>query len=174
MMARFGTDYHVARPTGVCAVTGRPLDPGTGYVATLCERPEDEGFDRKDLSLKAWEAGERPERLFSFWRTTVPPAGDRERLLVDDEVLLDLFERLADDSRPQRAAFRFVLALILMRKRLLKFRGRSGEGESERWLLTPKGADPKLPPIEVANPHLLDEDVRELTAQLSEILRSEL
>ncbi len=173
-MVRFGTDYHVARPTGVCAVTGRPLNPGTGYVATLCERPQDEGFDRKDLSLEAWEAGQRPERLFSFWKTTVAPAGERARLLVDDEVLLDLFERLADDARPQRVAFRFVLALILMRKRRLRFRGRSGEGESERWLLTARGADPKLPPIEVVNPQLLDEDVRELTAQLSEILRSEL
>ena len=96
--------------------------------------------------------------------------------MVDDEVLRDLFERLASDERPQRIAFRFVLALILMRKRYLKFVGRQAvEGEeTERWLMRHKGAEPNDPPVEVINPHLSDDDVRDLTEQLSEILQSEL
>ena len=61
---------------------------------------------------------------------------------------MDLFERLADDERPQRAAFRFVLALILMRKRLLRFAGRKagGEGGKEWWLMRPKGVGADQPP----------------------------
>jgi len=88
---------------------------------------------------------------------------------------MDLFERLADDERPQRVAFRFVLALILMRKRLLRFAGRKagGEGETEWWLMRPKGVGTDQPPLEVLNPRLADDDVRELTAQLSEVLRGE-
>ena len=35
-------------------------------------------------------------------------------MLVDDELLLDLFHRLEADERPQRAAFRFVLALLVL------------------------------------------------------------
>ena len=92
---------------------------------------------------------------------------------------MDLFERLAEDDRPQRVAFRFVLALILMRKRLLRFVGRKpgadGTGGdrvgSDYWLFRLRGGLPDDPPMEVANPQLGDEDVRELTAQLSEILR---
>ena len=178
-MSRFGADYHVARPTGLCAATEQPLEPGAACIATLCESPDDaEALVRRDYSLAAWEDGVRPAGLFSYWRTIVPQANDRRGALVDDEVLQDLFERLATDARPQRVAFRFVLGLILMRKRLLRFAGRleagSGGVEHERWLLKPRGAEPDDPPLEVVNPRLSDDDVRELTGQLSEILQSEL
>ncbi|MHC4991300.1 MAG: hypothetical protein ACYTGC_09995 [Planctomycetota bacterium] len=173
-MSRFGTHYQVARPTGHCAATEEPLEPGQECIATLCEREDDEGFDRLDFSIDAWEAGHRPPRLFSHWRTVLPEASARRKLLVDDEVLLELFERLSEDERPQRVAFRFVLGLILLRKRKLRFAGRTGRGEQERWLLAPRGAAADRPPYEVANPQLTDDDVRELTDQLSEILQSEL
>ncbi|MDY7107172.1 MAG: hypothetical protein SYC29_00910 [Planctomycetota bacterium] len=174
-MSRFGTSYQIARSTGHCAATGERLEPGSVCIACLCEREEDEGFDRLDYSLQAWESGSRPPRLFSFWRTTISPPDDRRKLLVDDEVLMDLFERLADDERPQRAAFRFVLALILMRKRMLRFVGRKGggEGEQEWWLMRPRGEGSDRPPLEVLNPRLTDDDVRELTAQLGEVLHGD-
>jgi hypothetical protein len=176
-MSRFGADYHVARSTGRCSATDQPLEPGTVCVATLCERLEDEGFDRWDFSLAAWESGARPQGLFSYWKTIVPAPDAKPKLLVDDTVLMDLFERLASDERPQRVAFRFVLALILMRKKLLKFVGRSataGGTGVEQWLMQPKGADPASPPLRVINPNLADDDVREIIDQLSEILQSEL
>ena len=175
-MSRFGTQYQVSSPTGVCAATGQPLEPGVVCMACLCEREDDEGFDRQDFSMAAWDEGTRPERLFSFWKTTVSPPEEKRKLLVDDEVLIDLFHRLAGDERPQRIAFRFVLALILMRKKRLKFAGRTdgGEGGTEHWLLRRPGQDPDEPLIEVANPRLSDDDVRELTGQLGEILQGEL
>ena len=173
-MTRHPADYRVARPTGVCAATGRVLEPGSPCVASLCERAGDEGFDRLDYAPEAWEAGARPERLFSFWRTTVPDPGEARRAFVDDDVLMDLFEQLAGDERRARVAYRFVLALILMRKRRLKYRGRRGRGKDERWLLVPKGAEPDAEPIEVVNPKLDDEDIRQLTDQLSEVLRGDL
>lgn len=175
-MSRFGTHYQVGRPTGVCAETGNPLEPGSVCVATLWERSEDEGFDRRDYSVEAWEQMNAPQGLFSSWRTTVPEPDARPRLLIDDDVLMDLFERLADDDRPKRQAFRFVITLILMRKRQLKFCGRqpASDGDQELWLVRPRGNPPETPALEVVDPKLSDDDVRELTDQLSEILRSEL
>jgi hypothetical protein len=165
-------------------------------MATLCERAEDDGFERRDYALDVWEAQGPPDDVFSYWKTTVPdPEGrqnilvddavlwdlfealaddTRRNILVDDAVLWDLFEALADDTRRRRQAYRFILALILMRKKLLKYVGRTGQGEDERWLMRPKGAGPEPPPLEVIDPHLTDEDVRELTEQLSEVLQSEL
>ena len=62
-----------------------------------------------------------------------------------------------------------------MRKRKLKFVGRVGtEGDIERWQLRPRPVDVDAEPIEVVNPRLSDDNVRELTSQLSEILQSEL
>lgn len=177
-MSRFGNVYHVSRPTGLCAATETPLEPGASCIATLCENLEDDGLVRKDFSQLAWDDGFRPEGLFSYWKTVVPRPDDRNGGFVDDEALKEIFERLAADERPQRIAFRFVLALILMRKRHLKFVGREEanpeEGIPERWLMKHKGSEPEDDPVKVVNPHLSDDDVRELTGQLSEILQSEL
>ena len=173
-MSRYGAEYHVARPTGVCAATGRPLEPGANCVATLCEPPDDDGLERRDYSVEAWEASGPPADVFSYWKTTVPDPRERRRLLVDDAVLLDLFESLAGDSRRKRVAYRFILCLLLMRKKLLRYVRRTGQGEDERWLMLPKGAPADQGPIEVVNPRLTDDDVRELTDQLGEVLRGEL
>lgn len=172
-MSKYGAEYRVARPTGTCAETGQPLEPGSDCVATLCERSEDDQFDRLDYCVQAWEDGARPERLFSYWRTVVPQTDAKQKILVDDDVLVDLFDRLGDDVRPQRVAFRFILALILMRKRRLRYVGRVVDGDDERWQMLPKGVDANSSPIEVVNPHLNEEDIRELSDQLTEVLRGE-
>ncbi len=173
-VSRYGADYRIARPTGVCAATGRLLEPGTPCIATLCELPGEEGFERRDYSLEAWNAGGRPDDVFSQWKTIVPDPHARQKVFVDDDVLLDLFESLAGQTGRKRLAYRFILSLVLMRKKLLRYSGRRGEGEDEQWLLAARGAPPDQPPIEVANPHLTDADVRELIEQLSEVLRGEM
>lgn len=175
-MSRFSSNpsYDISRATGCCAATGEPIRPGDGYVATLCEREGEEGFERLDYSLSAWERGERPPRLFSSWRTTMPEPGGRAKPLVDDEVLLNLFHRLADDEQPQRIAYRFVIALILLRKRLLKHESTRQHNGASVWLMRLKGDPAEAPPVEVIDPHLSEEQVREVSDQLGEILRGEL
>ena len=95
---------------------------------------------------------------------------------VDDDLLMNVFERLADDDRPQRAQFRFVIALVLMRKKLLRYAGRETRENHEFWMLSPRvPADTAPPPpFAVLNPRLRDEDIRELTDQLGEILNADL
>lgn len=175
-MTRFSASpsYDVARATGRCASTGAVIAPGETYIATLCERESDDGFDRLDYSMQAWERGDRPQRLFSSWRAVMPEPSRRAGAFVDDEVLLNLFHRLADDPQPQRIAYRFVLALILLRKRLLKHDSTQNRGEQVVWLMRLKGEPPETPPIEVADPRLTSEQVREVSDQLGEVLRGEL
>ena len=171
-MTRFGNSQGVSRPTGVCASTGTTLEHGQFAMATLCEKVEDEGFERFDFSIQAWEQGDRPDRLFSFWRYTVPEAGKKPDIQIDDEVLVDLFERLADDEKPQRIAFRYILALVLLRKRKLKLVGREETDEGELWLLRFKGTDGE--PIQVKNPGIAEEEIQDLSEQLGEILQGDL
>jgi hypothetical protein len=121
-MTQFNTPgYDVGRPTGVCAFTGQAFSPGQPYIATLVE--EGESLARVDVDLAQWEAGQRPEHLFSYWRAVASEPNARKKLFVDDEVLMNLVQRLAGADQPQRLAFRFVLALILMRKKLLRYDG---------------------------------------------------
>lgn len=168
-MSRFNSGFEIGRSTGVCAATGAPIEEGQRYVVALCERENEEGLDRLDFSQDAWESGARPERLYSWWRCEMSPTKNRNPL-VDDEVLMNLFQRLEGDEQPLRIAYRFVLCLILIRKKHLKVvRTRPG-----CWEVRAKGDPPETPPMEVVDPHLSEEQVREVSDQLGEILRGDL
>ena len=192
--------YEIERPTGRCALTGRELVPGDPYMATLVELDEQErsqktaatlGLKRIDIAWEPWQQGKRPDRLFGYWKTTVAEPNKTRKLFVDDEILMNLFRRLADDDDPQRIAFRFVLGLILMRKRLLRYNGtkrraakdEAGHDQQQQWWqLTPKLDLAKGPmgkwnddePMEMFDPRLDEQQTQQVTEQLSDILQGEL
>ena len=109
--------YPVTRSSGRCAARDIELLPGTPCMASLCQDGE-EGLKRVDYSIEAWDDGIRPEGLFSFWRTVVPEADAKPRQLIDETVLLTIFEQLAGEDHPRKVSLRFVLALVLMQPRL--------------------------------------------------------
>lgn len=181
--------YDIERPTGQCAFTGRTLEPDEQYIAALVE--DGDNLKRVDICQQAWDQGKRPEDLFSYWKATVPQPQERKKLFVDDAVLMNLLERLADADQPQRIAFRFVLTLIMMRKKLLRYdrtdpRKVMGpdaqETTQEWWVLTPKldlskgplGKWDEARTLEVLDPRLDEEGIRAVTDQLSQILQAEL
>jgi hypothetical protein len=171
-----GSSYQVGKSTGTCAASGRNLEPGTPCIAALCEPGEGEegevalGLVRRDYSVEAWESGSRPQGLFSWWRTKVPPPGGQKRLLVEDDALLDLFDRLAEEEDHRRRAFRWVLGLILVRKKLLRLEGSARTDQGDVFLLRRRGSDPELPPMELPDPKLDEGDARAIADELGEIM----
>jgi hypothetical protein len=205
--------YDIEKPTGVCAVTGRTLESGERFFATLIELSTEQqrehqkrqqkgkdrkqaaaaalGFRRLDFSAEAWEQGHRPKQVFSYWKSTVPqPAEKKGNLLVDNAVLLNLLHRLGNAEQIERLRFRYVLALILMRKRMIRYDGSvrretTLDGDTTTapfWQFTPK-LDPSKGPmskwdeaqtIEVLDPGLDESQIQDVTAQLGEILEAEL
>ncbi|MFM1936689.1 MAG: hypothetical protein RI990_1648 [Planctomycetota bacterium] len=170
--------FTLGRCSPTCCATGRSLAVGEPVVATLCDPPADDRsgheFVRRDCSLDAWEAGHRPEGMVCFWRTVVPAADQKRRLLVDDDTLMELFDRLEGDDRAQRMAYRWLMCLILLRKKLLRQVRVERDGTAERWLVQKRGVDDTVPPIAVVNPMLRDEDLQELAEHLGEVMQSEL
>jgi hypothetical protein len=163
--------YDVARPQGVCAVTGHPIAPDEKFMAALRETPA--GFERVDVSTPAWADFDRKD-VVAFWQTTMPKHEAKKKLFVDDEVLCQLFERLSDVQEPAKLNFRFVLGLILMRKRMLIYETTRHEGDGqdrELWTVRFKGRDERL---DLLNPKLTEEQVGEVSQQLGEILNEEL
>lgn len=224
-MSQFNaTTYDIQRPTGVCAFTGRTLEPGETYYATLIELPDDIdteaqpsasseplaetagaagsnpstptspenalGLKRLDVSADAWQQGNRPDHLFSFWKSTVAQPTEKKKLFVDDGVLMNLLRRLENTDKPQRLAFRYVLALILMRKKLVRYDGTEDttetvDGETvtrQYWKLTPKldvskghmGKWNEDETLRVLDPKLDVTQIEQVTTQLGEILEAEL
>ena len=161
--------YEVPRPAGVCAVTGRQISPGEKYIAAVRETAT--GLERLDVSPEAWEAFDRAN-LLGFWQTVMPrPEQKQKKLFVDDEVLCTLFERLADTSEPAKVNFRFVLGLILMRKRIVLYDTQRQEEGRDVWVVRLKGREDRL---DLVDPKLTEAQVAEVSQQLGEILNEEL
>ncbi|MFZ9881545.1 MAG: hypothetical protein ACO3QC_09105, partial [Phycisphaerales bacterium] len=82
----------------------------------------------------------------------------------------DRCARRGGDERPHRVRFRFVLMLLLVRKKLLRVAGTASAEGVERWNVLPRGAAEGEAPIEVVNPKLDERAMAEVTEQLGEVL----
>lgn len=129
-----------------------------------------EGFVRADVCVNCWPGYDRKD-VVAFWQATMPRPEAKRKVFVDDTVLCELFERLAGVSEPAKVNFRFVLGLILMRKRLIVYEGSKRVGEQEFWVVRMKG---KQEMLDLANPHLGEDEVKAVSTQLNEILNQEL
>jgi hypothetical protein len=163
-----GGAYEVARPLGQCAICNQPIAPDQKFMAALIETPT--GYQRADCSLDCWEKFDRKD-VVAFWQTTMPRPEQKKKLFVDDATLSELFARLADVTEPAKLAFRFVLGLILMRKRLLIYDQTRKDGDREIWTVRLKGRDDVL---ELIDPKLDENRMKEVSEQLGQILQQEL
>lgn len=165
--------YPLARCTGQCAGTGRALAVGEACVGVLTERDDAPGLERLDYSIGAWEGGARPAapaRVFATWRAAYHPGeSGKMKPLLSDEELLDLFQELGEATEPKRLAFRYVLGLMLVRRKVLVACG-SGRGMIR---VRPKGAPVEMEPIEVRDPGLDDGLVADAIEQLSKVVPGE-
>jgi hypothetical protein len=163
-----GGGYDVSRPGGKCAITGAVIAPGEKFHAALRETAST--IERLDIADAAWPDFPK-DGLLASWRATMPVGETKKKVFVDDEVLLTLFERLADAAEPTKLRFRFVLGLILMRKRLISYEGEEERGGASLWKVKLKGREDA---IDLVNPHLSESQVDEVASQVGEILNSEL
>ncbi len=161
------TDFSLARPRGVCAATHEPIEPDEHFITALRETPL--GFERLDIKLSAWDAFDRTN-IVAFWKMTMPRAEAKKKMLVDDNVLCDLLERLQDVESVDKQCFRFVLALILMRKRLVTYENTRFENEKEIWTMRRRGREESF---DLIDPKPSDEQIAAVKDQLGQILSEE-
>jgi hypothetical protein len=166
------TGYSLAKPLGRCCVCGRTIEVGQKMVAALRENPA--GFERLDLCLECAPSLDKKNVLAS-WQAMMPPPQAKPKIFVDDEVLKELFVRLAEAGEPIKVSFRFMLGLVLMRKRLLAYDStRKVEGQAEGreiWSVRLKGSEESM---DLVNPRLDERQLAEVAAQMGEILNQEI
>lgn len=107
-------DLKIHRPHGVCSSTGRQFAPGEAFYSVLVRGAA--GLERIDWCADAWPGP--PADAVCWWRSAYPAAAATGPALAPVDVLLDVFEDLAD--RPDEAALRYLLALQLVRRRTLR------------------------------------------------------
>lgn len=115
------TDFEIQRSTRRCAATDRPLAPGEWCYSVL----EVQGAEiiRKDFAASAWTGP--PAESFGWWKARVPEPHAKKIKLAPNEVLLELFDQLAE--QPHHEDLRYVLSLLLVRRRVLRLDGPAHE-----------------------------------------------
>lgn len=167
-------DFKIAKTSGICVKCGQNLPPGTAIIA-LAKMGEGE-LIREDYHVSCWvdpmekEASANKDVL-GVWRMTIAEKEEKKKLLVDDALLMNFFERLAGQEDSSRINFRYVLALILMRKRLLTYQGIDrNESGAEIWKVKLRGNDQIH---EVIDPKLDEFMISEVSASLGEIMQGD-
>jgi hypothetical protein len=120
-------EYEIQGNTRRCAATGRELLPGEKVFTVLLD--EGSKFIRLDYSAEAWSGP--PPQSFGFWMGRVPAPEENRRPRIDDDLLVDCFHRLEGQPDPARVNFRYIVALLLMRRKRFKFEEARAEGDQE-------------------------------------------
>lgn len=111
-------EWEIKSRARCCARTGRHFEDGE-YFYTLLFRDGD-GFRREDISEEAWKKRNENIEPFSFWRSRyeAPAPSPPEPLPKDDAE--SLLRRLIAERDPAAENARYILALMLERKRILR------------------------------------------------------
>lgn len=111
-------DWEIRKRSDICTATQRPFAEGEFFFTAIFR--DGDGFRREDLSEDAWNARAADPQPFSFWRSKfeMPPPPPPEPLAKQDAegILRKLIEENSDTTKNAR----YILALMLERKRLLK------------------------------------------------------
>jgi hypothetical protein len=160
------TNWEIHKPLGICSGTGRAIEPGEEFIATLIETGG--RFERRDYSAEYWMS-KRPA-VYCYWKSTMPKGDKKKKIFVDNDMLVSFFGRLASETDEEKVNFRFVLTLVLMRKRLVKYDSSETIDGKEIWTVKITGRDEKA---QVVNPNLTEDKIEQLSDQLGQILQIE-
>ncbi len=107
-------DYEIQRCTRRCAATGRELAPGEEFYSVLLAEGAD--LKRCDYSVEAWTGP--PEDAIGWWKSQMPSSTSKRIHWAPNDVMLHFFEQL--EPQPDKQDMRYVLALLLVRRRVVR------------------------------------------------------
>lgn len=107
-------EYKVSRCSRQCHALNRPLREGEWYYSVVLESGEE--YIRQDYSAESWT--EPPEGAIGWWKNRMPTADEKKLVLAPTEVLIDLLRQM--ENFPAKAKSRYLLALMLMRRKILR------------------------------------------------------
>jgi hypothetical protein len=110
-------EYQIQSGGRQCCVTNRPLAPGETCFSALLE--EKGNLVRRDYCKEAWQGP--PAGSIGYWQSRIATKEQPRKLVIDDDVLMECFTRLEEQQEPSQVSFRYVVSLLLMRRKRLKF-----------------------------------------------------
>lgn len=161
-------DWQMPRRSDRCCVTGRVFEIGESFWVVLRQTPA--GYERADYALDHAPADTLDDEL-ARWRTRRPEPKTQQTAPTDRAALLKLFQSL-DADEPQHVQLRFVLALLLWRKKVLNLTDTEQGDAGEWWVFRRIGEEGEM--HRVLRPELDETAAEQLGAQLESLLAGEI
>lgn len=153
--------YNIGKKQEKCVSCGREFADGEEVVS--CVFPESESIGRADLCAACYEQGRAPEH-FSSWRRKVEKQTAPRRF--DGKAALDLFRVLADSEEQRDADTAYILALLLMRRKIFELVRAGSEGKVKTMVLKLRGGAEEF---RVADRNLTEDRLEEIKNSLESI-----
>ena len=147
----------------MCAATGREQS-GERFHAVLAE--QNGKFVRTDYAADAWPGA--PTGAIADWSGRVPTDDKPRKPVFNDDALLGCFDRLKDSSEADGQNFRYVAALLLMRRKRFRFEDVSRDQAGCDVLLLKDAKSGAA--YQVIDPRLTEEQITAVQAEVFRVL----
>lgn len=114
----------IPRRGRLCSLTSEQFQPGSEYFSLLIEE-DNEKWQRMDFCLACWPEAKKKfsEQIHTYWKAQVPIEQDKTELHRNrNEKALELLKSALQGETDEEKAEAFVLALFLVRSRILALR----------------------------------------------------
>ncbi len=113
-------NWHIRSRAHACAQTGAPFEDGQAMYTAIYFDPETGGYLRRDVSLEAWDSELAERTPYSYWKTNYQKNVVEEKPdIASKESALALLQRLIEEDEARTENARYILAVMLERKRQL-------------------------------------------------------
>jgi len=155
-------DYELQRCSRHCSATGRELVAGEHFFSALVA--EGAQLVRRDYCVEAWKGP--PEEAIGWWKSQIPHPQANRMHWAPNDVMLHVFDQL--ELQPGREDMRYVLALLLVRRRVMRAEEeeRGEQGREVLVLYCPRRDATYRVPVVVPD----DARVREIQKELARLL----
>jgi len=162
------TDWKISKSSPHCHGCTVPFQLGQAYNSILIQT--NEGLQRQDYCEDCFQKN-RPEGVYYFWKRTLIAEADsakRKGPVIDMDHVIEFFRRLEGETTPQKIAFRYILALMLARKKILlsEQRKRDAAGNEVQVFREKQGGQLH----EVIEPALQPEEIEAVSNELGVLL----
>jgi len=114
-------NWNIRSRSHTCERTGEAFADGETFYTALFEDPKTGELLRRDYSVASWEALREELQPFSFWKSVYEaPRHEVKPEVVEKESAESLLRRLIEEDNPGTENTRYILAVMLERKKILK------------------------------------------------------
>ncbi len=115
-------DWKIRSRNPKCEHTGKDFVDGEKFYTCIFEGTEEEGFVRRDYAASVWEEV-KPKldpKPFSRWKSVFEvPVVEEDKDAIQDNSAEGMLRRMLDEDDPTTENTRYILALMLERKKTL-------------------------------------------------------